>query len=79
MLREDLKDAAYIMHNILHQTLDVPGSDSEITLFRAAADFKIEEGKDSDLSLVLHNFTQHQAPLEMLIREITFIMEDLED
>lgn len=79
MLREDLKDAAYIIHNILHQPLDVPDSDSEITLFKAAMNFKIEEGKDSDLSLVLHNFTQHQAPLEMLIREITFIMKDLEN
>lgn len=79
MLREDLKDAAYMIHNILHQPLDVPDSDSEITLVRASMNFKIEEGKDSDLSLVLHNFIQHQAPLEMLIREITFILEDLEN
>lgn len=78
MLLEDLKDAAYVMHNILHQPLNVPRTDSEITLLRASTDFKIEEGKDSDLSLVLHNFTQYKAPLEMLIQEITFIMEDLE-
>lgn len=78
MILEDLKDAADILHNILYQSLDVPGV-SDITLLKAAIDFKIEESTDSSLRLVLHNFTQHEAPLQMLIQEITFIMEDLED
>ncbi|HEV3269763.1 MAG TPA: hypothetical protein VGZ69_03845 [Candidatus Rhabdochlamydia sp.] len=76
MLLEDLKDAAYIIHNVLHQPLDVPDADSEITLLRAAIDFKIEE--DSDLSLALHNFTKHPNRLKMLIQELTVIMEDLD-
>ena len=74
---EDLKDAAYIMHNVLYQSLYSPNSASETTLLKAVTDFKIEE--DSDLSLVLHNFTKHPNRLEMLIRELTVIMEDIED
>ncbi|VHO04410.1 hypothetical protein [Candidatus Rhabdochlamydia sp. T3358] len=74
---EDLKDAAYIMHNILYQSLYSPNSASETTLLKAATDFKIEE--NSDLSLVLHNFTKHPNRLEMLIQELTVIMEDLEN
>lgn len=74
---EDLKDAADIMHNILYQALYSPNT-SETTLLKAATDFKIEEGKDSDLSLVLHNFTRHPNRLEMLIQELTVIMEDLD-
>ncbi|PWU15773.1 MAG: hypothetical protein C5B45_01810 [Chlamydiae bacterium] len=77
MLLEDLKDTAYIMHNILYQPLYNPNSASETTLLKAATDFKTEEG--SDLSLVLHNFTKHINRLEMLIQELTVIMEDLED
>ncbi|MGB7127845.1 MAG: hypothetical protein WBD50_01975 [Candidatus Rhabdochlamydia sp.] len=76
---EDLKDAAYIMHNILYQSLYSPNNASETTLLKAATDFKIEEGKDSDLSLILHNFTEHPNRLGMLIQELTVIMEDLED
>lgn len=78
MILEDLKDAADIMHNILYQPLDAPGI-SDITLLKAATDFRIEASADSSLSIVLHNFTKHEAPLQMLIQEITFIMEDLED
>ncbi|MCL6756474.1 MAG: hypothetical protein M3A24_04930 [Candidatus Rhabdochlamydia oedothoracis] len=74
---EDLKDAAYIMHNVLYQSLYSPNSASETSLLKVATNFKIEE--DSDLSLVLHNFTKHPNHLDMLIRELTVIMEDLEN
>ena len=74
---EDLKDAAYIIHNILHQSLYSPKNASETSLLKAATDFKIEE--NSDLSLVLDNFTKHSNRLGMLAQELTVIMGDLED
>ena len=74
---EDLKDAAYIIHNILQQSLYSPKNASETSLLKAATDFKIEE--NSDLSLVLDNFTKHPNRLGMLTQELTVIMEDLED
>lgn len=74
---EDLKDAAYIMNNILYQPLDVQGI-SGISLLKAATDFNTETGIDSSLSLVLHNFTQYKAPLQRLIQEIALVIEDLE-
>ena len=73
---EDLKDTAYIMHNILYQSLYNPNT-SETSLLKAATDVKIEE--DANLGLVLHNFTKYPNRLEMLIQELTLIMKDLED
>lgn len=77
MLLEDLKDNAYIIQNILLQPLYSPNSASETSLLKAATDFKIEE--NSDLSLVLHNFTKHPNRLRMLIQELNVIMGDLEN
>ncbi|MDR2539662.1 MAG: hypothetical protein LBC45_03535 [Chlamydiales bacterium] len=70
---EKLKDAAYIIHNILYQSFHI----SKTTPLKAATDFKIEE--DSNLSSALHNFIKHPNRLEMLIRELTVIMKGLED
>lgn len=77
---EDLKDAAYIiMHNILYQSLYSPNNAFETTLLKAAIDFKREKREDSDLNSILHNFIKHRNRLEMLIQELTVIMENLEN
>jgi cobalamin biosynthesis protein CobT len=75
---EDLKDAADIMNNILYQSLDVQGA-PDISLLKAASDFQKETSTASGLSLVLHNFTKYEAPLQRLIEEISLVMEDLEN
>jgi hypothetical protein len=77
MLRENLKDSAEILHNILHQPLEISGTEENISLFQAIQNYSSQQPDHSDLSKMLRTFATNQGPLEILIRELNLIARDL--
>ena len=75
MLRENLKDSASILQNILNQTLEV-GSEN-ISLLEAVKKYSAQQAEQSDLGKTLQAFTANREPLEILIQELRLIADDL--
>ena len=77
MLRENLKDSAEILHNILHQPLEIDEADSSISLLQAVQNYSSQQPNHSDLSKMLRTFSSNREPLEILIQELQLIARDL--
>ncbi|MGC1878267.1 MAG: hypothetical protein WA678_02680 [Rhabdochlamydiaceae bacterium] len=77
MLRENLKDSAEILYNILNQPLEISGTEKNISLFQAIQNYSSQQPDHSDLSKMLRTFTTNREPLEILIRELHLIARDL--
>lgn len=77
MLKENLKDSAEIMHNILHQPLEISGAPENISLLQAVQNFSSQQPNHSDLSKVLRTFSTNREPLEILVQELHLIARDL--
>ncbi|MGC2595455.1 MAG: hypothetical protein WA347_04165 [Rhabdochlamydiaceae bacterium] len=77
MLRENLKDSAEILYNILNQPLEISGTEKKISLFQAIQNYSSQQPDHSDLSKMLRTFTTNREPLEILIRELHLIARDL--
>jgi hypothetical protein len=77
MLRENLKDSAEILHNILHQPLEITETPENISLLQAVQNYPLQQSDHSDLSKMLRTFSANSEPLEVLIRELHLIARDL--
>jgi hypothetical protein len=77
MLRENLKDSAEILHNILHQSLEISEVPENISLLQAILNYSSQQPNHSDLSKMLRTFSVNPEPLEILIRELHLIARDL--
>jgi hypothetical protein len=77
MLKENLKDSAEILQNILHQPLEISGASENISLLQAVQTYSSQQPDHSDLSKVLRIFSSNREPLEILIRELHLIARDL--
>jgi hypothetical protein len=77
MLRENLKDSAEILHNILHQSLEISGAPENISLLQAVQTYPSQQQDHSDLSKILRTFSSNRDPLEILIQELHLIARDL--
>lgn len=80
MLKEDLKDAAIIIQNILHQPIAIPKYSKDVSLIAAALEFEDENEPESlsSLSQVMFTFIEYPEPTETLLRELEIISRDLE-
>jgi hypothetical protein len=77
MLYENLKDAAIIIHNILHQPLSTPDSNKDISLLSAAISFDDTGMPASHLQQIMQTFIEYRDPTETLIRELEILSDDL--
>jgi hypothetical protein len=77
MLRENLKDSAEILQNILQQPLEISGSSENISLLQAIENYPSQQSGHSDLSKMLRAFSTNTEPVEILIRELHLIAHDL--
>lgn len=77
MLRENLKDSAEILSNILNQPLEIPGIAENITLLQALQSFASQQPDNSDLSKMLRTFASNQEPTQALIQELELLARDL--
>ena len=77
MLEENLHDAGDIIQNILTQSLSIPGSQAETSLFKSAEAFEPEEAMTSDLRKILLSFLQFQNPTEIMLRELDILQNEL--
>lgn len=77
MLRENLKDSAEILFNILHQPLEIPDIGYPVSLLEAALSHNELSKEPSDLSKLLMTFSRHPEPTETLIREIDLLAREL--
>lgn len=77
MLRENLKDSAEILQNILNQPLEISEEENVVSLIQAVKNFSSQHPEDSDLKKTLHSFTLNREPSEILIQELQLIAEDL--
>lgn len=79
MLRENLKDSADILSNILNQPLEIPGIAENITLLQAVEKFASQQPELSDLSKMLRTFASNPEPTRALIQELELIAHDLKN
>jgi len=77
MLRENLKDSAEILSNILNQPLEIPNVSENITLLQALQTFSSQQPDNSDLSKMLRTFALNPEPTAILIQELQLIVRDL--
>ena len=77
MLRENLKDSAEILSNILNQPLEIPNATENITLLQALQTFSSQQPDNSDLSKMLRTFASNPEPTQILIQELELIARDL--
>ncbi len=77
MLRENLKDSAEILQNILHQPLEIDGAETNISLLQAIQNYSSQQPSHSDLSKMLRTFLSNREPLQILIQELQLIARDL--
>lgn len=77
MLRENLKDSAEILSNILNQPLEIPGISENITLLQALQNYSSQKPDNSDLSKMLRTFASNPEPTKALIQELQLIAYDL--
>ena len=74
MLKDNLKDAAQIIRNIITQPLEVPGGNENASLLKAAQDYHPSQGTSSDLAKILKTFADYPNSTERLISELDFIL-----
>lgn len=77
MLRENLKDSAEILSNILNQPLEIPGVSENISLLQAIQNYPSQQPEHSDLSKMLRTFASNPEPTLALIQELELIANDL--
>jgi hypothetical protein len=77
MLRENLKDSADILSNILNQPLEISSIPENITLLQALQNFPSQQPDKSDLSKMLRTFASHPEQTQALIQELELIARDL--
>ena len=77
MLRENVKDSAEILSNILNQPLDIPGVSDHVSLLQAIQNYSSQQPEHSDLSKMLRTFAANQEPTMTLIQELQLIVHDL--
>ncbi len=77
MLKENLKDSAEILTNILNQPLEIPGIAENISLLQAIQNFTYQDPNDSDLGKMLRTFASNREPTQILVRELELIAADL--
>ncbi len=77
MLRENLKDTAEILSNILTQPLEIPGVEAPLSLLQCVLNYASERPEDSSLTKLLHTFANNPEPTETLIRELDILSKDL--
>ncbi len=77
MLRENLKDSAEILSNIMNQPLEIPGVSENISLLQALQNFAAQQPDNSDLSKMLRIFASNPEPTQTLIQELELIASDL--
>jgi hypothetical protein len=77
MLRENLKDSAEILSNILNQPLEIPGVSENVSLLQAIQNYAAQQPEHSDLSKMLRTFAANPEPTQALIQELQLIAHDL--
>ena len=77
MLRENVKDSAEILSNILNQPLEIPGLSENISFLQAVQNYPSQQPEFSDLSKILRSFTTNPEPTWALIQELRLIAKDL--
>jgi len=77
MLRENLKDSAEILSNILNQPLEIPGVEENISLLQALQNYSTQQPDNSELSKMLRTFASNPEPTQALIQELELIARDL--
>ena len=77
MLRENLKDTAEILANILDQPLEIPGIAEPLSLLQAVQNYGSQVPGESDLLKILHTLSSHPEPTEILICEIDLLAQEL--
>jgi hypothetical protein len=77
MLRENLKDAAEILHCILNQPLEVRGATPNISLLGAILNYDSEHPENTDLQKILQEFVRYTEPTQTLIQELELLAQDL--
>ena len=79
MLRENLKDSAEILSNILNQPLAIPNASENITLLQALQTFSSQQPDNSDLSKMLRTFASNPRAYSgtFFIQELELIARDL--
>lgn len=77
MLKENLKDAAEIIQNIITQPLAISDAPEDVTLLKAAKDYHPSLGTSSDLNKILRTFLEYPNPTERLINELEIILKEL--
>lgn len=77
MLRENLKDSAEILSNILNQSLEIPNISENMTLLQALQNFPSQQPSNSDLSKMLRTFAANPEPTQILIQELELLARDL--
>jgi hypothetical protein len=77
MLRENLKDSADILSNILNQPLEISGIPENITLLQTLQNFSSQQPDKSDLSKMLRTFASNPEQTQALIQELELIARDL--
>lgn len=77
MLRENLKDSAEILQNILSQPIEISGTHDNLSLLQAIQTYSSQQADHSDLSKMLRGFTANPGPMEILIQELQLIASDL--
>lgn len=77
MLRENVKDSAEILSNILNQPLEIPGVMENISLLQAIQNYPTQQPEHSDLCKMLRTFASNPEPTKALIQELELIVRDL--
>ncbi len=77
MLRENLKDSAEILSNILNQSLSIPSLTENMTLLQALQNFPSQQAEHSDLAKMLKTFAAHPEHTQILVQELELIARDL--
>ena len=77
MLRENLKDSAEILFNILNQPLEITGIRKDISLLQTALNYPMQQDRHSDLSRLLRSFCKNKESTEALIRELDILEREL--
>ncbi|MBY0530127.1 MAG: hypothetical protein K2P51_08080 [Rhabdochlamydiaceae bacterium] len=77
MLRENLKDAATILSNILSQSLEISGATANVSLLEALKNFDPQKPLESDLQKILREFVRYPEPTQALIQELELLAQDL--
>ncbi len=76
MNKEDLNEAAQIVNNVLEQPLNIEGATPNISLLKAALDFKPDD-PSSDLFKIIHSFIEYPENTKALLTELELLLADL--